>query len=259
MVTDIFPFDPASSVLRAYQYFQALLPENFGSSSSDLGLGGKLLYPGELDDEGRAIVTAGNVAGCGTLTATAGVEAQQQAIRDGIVDFLVTSLDEALRILKNEIRKHATAAVCVGLAPADVEAEMLERGVRPDLTRESLERMREKQKLCEIKKDPMRAQASVAWLVSASPAKWLPKLDAIALECLDEADIWNRRWISLSPRYLARLAPNHRIVHADREFAASFVERSQSALSGKLEAKATILVSSEAGFEEHHLLAASRN
>ena len=75
---------------------------------------------------------AGNVAGCATLAATAEPAAQKQAIRDGVVDFLVTSLDEALRILKNEIRKRATVAVCVG-APSTVEREMIERGVLPDL------------------------------------------------------------------------------------------------------------------------------
>ena len=55
--------------------------------------------------------------------------AQKQAIRDGVADFLVNSLDEALRILKNQLRKRETVAVCVGLAPADVEREMKERGV----------------------------------------------------------------------------------------------------------------------------------
>ncbi len=45
----------------------------------------------------------------------------------------MTSLDEALRILKNEIRKRETVAVCVAAAPETVEREMLERGVLPDL------------------------------------------------------------------------------------------------------------------------------
>jgi hypothetical protein len=50
-------------------------------------------------------------------------------------DFLVTSLDEALRILKNEIRKREAVAVCVAAAPRPWRCEMLERGVLPDLLR----------------------------------------------------------------------------------------------------------------------------
>ena len=41
-------------------------------------------------------------------------------MRDGVIDFLVTSLDEALRILKNEMRKRTAVAVCV---VQDSEAE----------------------------------------------------------------------------------------------------------------------------------------
>ena len=56
---------------------------------------------------------AANIAGAASLSATADVATQKQAIRDGVVDFLVTSLDEAARILKNEIRKRQPVAVCV--------------------------------------------------------------------------------------------------------------------------------------------------
>ena len=100
------------------------------------GLGGSLLYAGEIDDAGRALVVAANIAGAATLVATADRAAQKQAIRDGVVDFLVTSLDEALRILKNQLRKRETVSVCVahGRQPA-MESEMNERGVEPDLLR----------------------------------------------------------------------------------------------------------------------------
>ena len=77
-------------------------------------LGGKLLYIGELDPAGRALAVAGNIAGVASLCASADPAIQKQAVRDGVVDFLVTSLDEALRILKNEIRKREPVAVCVG-------------------------------------------------------------------------------------------------------------------------------------------------
>src|ERR1035437_3667290 len=80
-------------------------------------LGGKLLYTGPLDAQASALLVAANIAGAASLTVSAEAAAGKQAIRDGVVDFLVTSLDEALRILKNEIRKRETVAVCVALAP----------------------------------------------------------------------------------------------------------------------------------------------
>ena len=62
---------------------------------------------------GRALLLAGNIAGAASLAVTADAAAQKQSIRDGVADFLVNSLDEALRILKNEVRKREPVAVCV--------------------------------------------------------------------------------------------------------------------------------------------------
>ncbi len=103
------------------------------AADRETGLGGKLFYAGELDGMGSALVAAANIAGAATLTASDNAATQKQAIRDGVIDFLVTSLDEALRILKNEIRKGETVAVCVSKAPEEIEREMVERGVLPDL------------------------------------------------------------------------------------------------------------------------------
>jgi hypothetical protein len=119
--------------LQVERLYTALLQAVHSGLSSEPGLGGKLLYAGELDGQGRALLVAGNIAGAASLAATAGQVAQKQAIRDGVADFLVTSLDEALRILKNEIRKGETVAVCVAAGPEAIEREMLERGVLPDL------------------------------------------------------------------------------------------------------------------------------
>src|SRR5438270_10726114 len=121
--------------LRVLSFYTQLIPAD--SQTSDLG--GKLLYAGALDDNGRALITAANIAGAASLCATENEQDQKQAIRDGIVDFLVTSLDEALRILKNEIRKRAPVAVCIAAPHAESELQMSERGVAPDLLRLSSE------------------------------------------------------------------------------------------------------------------------
>src|SRR5580698_3492686 len=80
-------------------------------------LGGKLFYAGALTEPACAVTVAANIAGAATLAASDDRHAAKQAMRAGQVDFLVNSLDEALRILKNEIRKRETVAVCVTATP----------------------------------------------------------------------------------------------------------------------------------------------
>ena len=192
-------------------------------------LGGKLLYAGELDREGRALIVAANIAGAASLAATAEPAAQKQAIRDGVADFLVTSLDEALRILKNQIRKRETVAVCVAAAPEAVEHEMLERGVLPDLLRPGAAATAEfatflSQGAQQIQPSALdENQTLLAWSVASAPAQWLPKLDAIALDCLEPEDAAARRWLRLAPRYLGRLSQNQRLLRCNTESAQKFL------------------------------------
>jgi hypothetical protein len=183
-------------------------------------LGGKLLYAGELTPRGRALLVAGNISGAASLAVTADVAAQKQAVRDGVADFLVNSLGEALRILKNEIRKRETVAVCVAAAPRDVEQEMLERGVAPDLlapladyapTTAFLPAPRR------IEFDP-RPRVVVTYRAASAAAQRLPRLDAIALDCVRGIDTpeaaATRRWLRLAPRYLGRMTQGLRVFSA---------------------------------------------
>jgi len=257
--------DSASSLLRAYSIYCNLVQASGNSRRPDAASDGKLLYVGELDEVGRLLTLAGNVAGCATLAAAADPDSQKQAIRDGVVDFLVTSLDEALRILKNELRKHSTVAVCVGASTVDIEREMLERGVQPDLSRQDASvdgpftaSSREALRLNADR--PLRSQATVVWSAESQPAKWLPRFDAIALECLQPSDAANRRWIQRLPRYLGRLSSHLHLVRSDREFAASFVEHMRGAFEqGAVATAATIWVASEAGPEIYDLKPATRS
>jgi hypothetical protein len=194
-------------------------------------LGGKLLYAGELDGEGRALLVAGNIGGVASLAATADVATQRQAIRDGVADFLVNSLDEALRILKNEIRKRETVAVCVAAAPEAVELEMLERGVLPDLLRpgaaEYAPFLRQGARQIQLP-EPESHQLFMTWRVAAAPAQWLPRLDDLASNLLQHDDWPARRWLRLAPRYLGRLGQGVRLLVCDREFAAGFLEQARN-------------------------------
>jgi hypothetical protein len=125
--------DVLDFIARVAHGYATLIASPYADPES--GLGGSLFYAGEMDEEGRALVVAANIAGAATLVASADLATQKQAIREAIADFLVTSLDEALRILKNQLRKRETVSVCVAMAPAAMEREMDERGVEPDLLR----------------------------------------------------------------------------------------------------------------------------
>lgn len=254
MLPEISALDPASPVLRAYSCYRSLIEAAGSALPPYLGFGGKLLYSGELDDEGRAITIAGNAAGCATLVASADPADQNRAVRESIVDFFVKSLDEALRILKNEIRKGSSVAVCAGVSTDEIEREMRERGVRPDFTRaDALDKQFNvwaSRRLWRLQGETMQAAATIAWAVESYPAKWLPKFDAIALECLHSEDVWNRRWIERSPGYLGRAGSSLRVVCADREFASTFVERSRNAVKeGDINTAAMIWIASDAGSE----------
>ena len=233
-------FDPGSLTspslqLEAYGLYCALMRGAASAHGDDretdeTNRGGKLLYAGELDDHGRAMVIAGNVAGCATLAATADLTAQKLVIREGVVDFVVTSLDEALRILKNEIRKRATVAVCVGASPAAIELEMMERGVLPDLVfggaagqRRSLPNFGPGSR--EIRRaEPDSNSACLTWMVAQAPARWMGKLDAIALDCLS-ADWRARRWLRLAPRYRGRSEQARRALYCERGPAELIIDR----------------------------------
>jgi len=181
------------------------------------GLGGKLLYAGELDAEGCRLVRAANIAGAASLSATADPTAQRLAIREGVIDFLVTSLNEALRILKNEIRKRNAVAVGVTDAAALMVDAMRERGVLPDLVRKT-------------------APGDLAWFVKQGARAVEPgplpdgcefrvfanppaNYDARVLTLVPESNIALRRWLRLSPRYLGPQARNLRSLACDEETA----------------------------------------
>ena len=222
--------------LQVERFYAGLL------SVAETGLGGKLLYAGELDVEARALLVAANIAGAGSLAATADAAAAKQAMRDGVVDFLVTSLDEALRILKNELRQGQTVAVCVVLPSESVAEAMRERGVLPDLG-------------LPFQAAPAdEGQALLVWRVASSPTLWLPKLDALALDCLPPQAGRARRWLQLSPRYLGRLGQGERLLRCNRRFAAEFILQARRRVeSGEIPVPVEITFSGRGELNEHRL------
>lgn len=213
------PAAPSTETLdfaaRVAGNYAALLAR--GGADPESGLGGSLFYAGALDEAGRAPIVAANIAGAATLAASADRDGQKRALRDGVADFLVNSLDEALRILKNQLRKRETVAVSVGMEPATMEREMNERGVAPDLVRSD----------AEAGLHP--ALGLVLWRTDSGRHNDLARLDEIALGCLDANHAAARRWLRLAPRYLGRMAQGVRLLAADGAFAEQFAERAARA------------------------------
>jgi hypothetical protein len=226
---------PAKPVYSLYAALARTLPFD-----SELGLGGKLLYAGELGPDERNLLFAANIAGAASLAATADPAVQRQAIRDGVVDFLVTSLEEALRILKNEIRKRQTVSVGVSADPYQLVDQMLDRGVLPDLlppeswaAAESDGAQAQRfltQGANRIKSPEPEPADFVTWSVDRQFSRWLPRLDACAKSAIPTDDLLRHRWLRLAPRYLGRLAQREHGVALSSEELAKF----RSAVQGLL-------------------------
>lgn len=203
------------------------------NSEFEPGLGGNLLYAGELEGAGSELVVAGNIAGAASLAASADVARQRQAVRDGVIDFLVTTLSEALRIFKNEIQKHETVAVCVTQSPEVVEREMVEAGVLPDLLPPGvLDAPAYKVFLDQGARqvNPISASGDhtvLTWRVTTEEAHWLPRLDTVARDCLGSSrspEAWAAlRWLRLAPHYLGRMTNGTRLLRCDAEVAKGFL------------------------------------
>jgi urocanate hydratase len=96
-------------------------------------LAGKLIVSGGMGGMGGAQPLAATMTGACFLGIDVDADRIKKRLKTGYCDFMVNNLDEALRILKNSIRKKE--AVSVGLIGncAEVISELAERGVLPDI------------------------------------------------------------------------------------------------------------------------------
>ncbi len=111
-----------------FETFAAAGEKHFGGD-----LSGKLVVSGGMGGMGGAQPLAATMAGAAFLGIDVDPERIKKRLKTGYCDFMVNTLDEALRILKNAVRKKE--AVSVGLVGncADIVPELAERGVLPDV------------------------------------------------------------------------------------------------------------------------------
>ena len=94
--------------------------------------GGLVLCCGE-GCAASGVPAAVSIAGGATLAVDGDAGAVKAAMRRGELDFVVNTLDEALRALKNEVRVRRPLSVGLIAEGSAALSEMVERGVQPDL------------------------------------------------------------------------------------------------------------------------------
>lgn len=252
-----FRMPAVARVCRHYALLCGAAVSQFGAGS----LAGRLLLIDGLADEGDALLIAASIAGGASLVLETETEAVRHCVRNGIVDFAVTTLAEALRILKNEVRKQQPIVVLLEREPADVLAEMVDRGAQPDMLRWPapepalrfyIDTLRERgaQPLripaqmpaapADSNPESCDSPAEVYWRAGDGGSAVLRQLDLLAGQILPANDLERQNWIARAPRYLSRaLRLERRVAMNERErsaFMAAVEERAQQgALAGRVE------------------------
>jgi hypothetical protein len=197
-------------LIEIYDQFLAL--SRFAREPFSVTQGGKLLLREGLGPDGIAALVAASIGGAASLCVDADADRLREGLRAGFVDFVVANLDEALRILKNELRR--ARPVSVGLA---VDAEpcidaMIERGLQPDL----LSAVSELQASTFVERGAVTLPETaitdpelslLAWTIAEDAVRLMPRIASLASEALDPArgeTPARRRWLDRSPRYLGR-------------------------------------------------------
>jgi urocanate hydratase len=111
-----------------FETFSAAGEKHFGGD-----LAGKLIVSGGMGGMGGAQPLAATMTGAAFLGIDVDPERIKKRLKTGYCDFMVTTLDEALRILKNAVRKKENVSVGLVGNCADIVPELAERGVVPDI------------------------------------------------------------------------------------------------------------------------------
>jgi len=114
-------------VQGTYETFNAAGDKHFGGD-----LSGKLIVSGGMGGMGGAQPLAATMTGAAFLGIDVDPDRIKKRLKTGYCDFLVTTLDEALRILKNAVRKKENVSVGLVGNCADVLPELVRREIVPD-------------------------------------------------------------------------------------------------------------------------------
>ncbi|HZQ92979.1 MAG TPA: urocanate hydratase [Terriglobales bacterium] len=111
-----------------FETFSAAGKKHFGGD-----LEGRLIVSGGMGGMGGAQPLAATMTGAAFLGIDVDPERIKKRLKTGYCDFMVNSLDEALRILKNAVRKKENVSVGLVGNCAEIIPQLAERGVVPDI------------------------------------------------------------------------------------------------------------------------------
>jgi Urocanase Rossmann-like domain len=189
--------------------------------------GGKLVLCLGPNCAQSGVPSAVSIAGGTTLAIDSDASAMKSAMRAGYLDFVVNTLDEALRTLKNEIRQKRPLSVGLIVDVDSALTETVERGLQPDLhfapsgcpdlSYPQLETLRARGMSCRSAPDIKNQQAC---FFPAPTAAELREIDASLLSALPVTDTVRRRWIERVPKYLREARSGGRWIWlSDKELA----------------------------------------
>ena len=200
-----------AELLRLYLPYRSLMGAALRQGRSCLA--GQLLLTSSVEQ-----AAGGKLAGGAVLFATADVQAARAALRAGYCNFLVTDLNEAVRIVRNEIRRNAAVAVCLQMDAAQLTQACVDRGLQPDLIETPMAVLESRgAKLVAWKRSLEPNEILVHWTVEPGFASDLLICDQLAQESLPRDDRERRRWLRQAPSMLGRKWQQTRTVpmHAD--------------------------------------------
>lgn len=195
---------------------------------------GNLILSVGLQPRGAALSVAANIAGAVSLAIDSDPMHIREVVRTAACDFVVNTLDEAIRAMKNEVRKGAPLSVALNADVPAALAEIVERGLAPQLFASFVPRNTDIDRatsrfeaLGAVLVDFMQEEAPPnnftdsesivashlqreSWRLYTftfdAPAR-LRSFDAKALSLLPEQDGLRRRWLEGAPRVLRRQSP----------------------------------------------------
>jgi hypothetical protein len=199
--------------------------------------GGALILAIGLNLQGAALAFAANIAGAVCLSLEDDPSRIKEAIRSGACDFIVNTLDESLRTIKNEIRKHSPLSVGLHADTHLILQQLMERGVRPEIftamsphqaVSESATHFRSLGASILNFDDNHVAQPTIhvpvvlkaflqqqQWRLQSftfETSSALRAFDADALASLPPDDKLRRSWLRVSPKIVSRERPYRRLL-----------------------------------------------
>jgi urocanate hydratase len=271
LAVPVLEYQPRLYVTYAQLHACARDRGNYQNELSKGRLAGCFVAGFGLGEAAEVLPLAAAISGACFLGVDADGDRLKGLLRAGKCDYVVNTLDEALRILKNELRLRQPVSVVLKANTRDVVAEIEERGVAPDLIvaaanaeASSGAELRNfaplRSALClpeedvplaeEIPGSDGRAGSSeamlVTWTLPEGTAANLARLDALALPLLPEGDGMRRRWQQAAGRYVPRQSPPSRVsAWTPREFERVVDAFSAHLMAGEVQGPVVISTPSE--------------